>query len=103
MKEITIFQENNPPISFTDEDGNDLNKYTQELSSLLEVNNVIILETSSGSVIIRPHTISSIEVRNVNDEVKVETTSILIPQEIIEENKEQVTDVITDDFITDGD
>lgn len=98
MKEITIFQKNNPPIRFTDDDSNDVAEYTQQMSSLLEVNNVTILETSSGSIIIRPHTISSIEVRELIEE----DLAPMMKQEIKDEEKKKEPDqVITEDVITD--
>jgi hypothetical protein len=99
MKEITIFQKDNPPIRFTDDDSNAVAEYTQQMSSLLEVNNVTILETSSGSIIIRPHTISSIEVRELIEE----DLAPMMKQEIKSEEPDQIIteDVITD-FITDG-
>jgi len=98
MKEITIFQKNNPPLVFTDEDTSEIEGYTKELTSLLEASNVIVLETTSGNIIIRPHTINSIKVINIEDvEEDVEE------QELKEDVKEVVTEDIIEDIITDGD
>jgi len=101
MKEITIFQDNNPPILFTDEDKSDLEDYRRQLIALLEAKNVVVMETSSGSIIIRPHTINSIKVVEIFDE------NDNTPQK--EDNKEQIEKVdtpqedIIEDVITDGD
>jgi hypothetical protein len=62
-KQITIIQENASPLVVDDSDDRHIKEYTKELSTLLESNNVSIVETSSCSVIIRPNKIASIIVR----------------------------------------
>jgi len=59
-KQITIFSANTVPIIIEDQSSENLNVYSQELTKLLESNNVSILHTSSGSLIIRPNVISAI-------------------------------------------
>lgn len=60
MKIIKIFQENNETIELIDNDDTSRVDYTSQLKNLFESNDVVILETSSGSMIIRPHKINSI-------------------------------------------
>lgn len=76
MKEITIFQENIEPLILNDsEDETDLNTYTQELSNLLELSTLTILNISSCSIILRPSKINSIKVRNVDNKELEESQS----------------------------
>jgi len=100
MKEITIFQENNPPILFTDEDKSDIVDYRNQLLNLLEAKNVVVLETSSGSIIIRPHTINSIKVTEIFDSLEPLDNSA---QEV-DKNEEQIEKIEEpqEDVITDG-
>jgi len=77
MKIIKIFQENNENVELIDNDDTNRVDYTSQLKNLFESNDVIILETSSGSVIIRPHKINSIMVIDDNE----------LSGEDIEENK----------------
>ena len=60
MKIIKIFQENNETVELIDNDDTSRIDYTSQLKNLIESNDVMILETSSGSIIIRPHKINSI-------------------------------------------
>ncbi|MCK5616085.1 hypothetical protein KAR91_80220 [Candidatus Pacearchaeota archaeon] len=106
MKVITIFQENASPLCLTDNDTSDLSEYTNEISRLLEISNVTILETSSGNAIIRPHKVTGIEVKNTD---VFDVLDVPVPAgPTVDENQspeEKVDDVIeeTEDFITDGD
>lgn len=61
-KLIKILQSNVDPLLIEDENSEDLKKYTLDLSSLLSIGNVVVLETSSGNVILRPSQIISIVV-----------------------------------------
>jgi len=60
MKIIKVFQENNEMIELVDNDETSRNDYMIQLKKLLESNDVMILETSSASMIIRPHKVNSI-------------------------------------------
>jgi len=61
-KIIKILQTNIEPLLIEDENDDDLSEYTNNLSKLLSIGNVTILETSSSTVILRPHQITSIVV-----------------------------------------
>jgi len=67
MKIIKIFQENNEIIELIDNDDTNRVEYTAQLKNIFESNDVMILETSSGSVIIRPHKINAILVNDDNE------------------------------------
>lgn len=67
MKIIKIFQENNEIIELIDNDDTNRVEYTAQLKNIFESNDVMILETSSGSVIIRPHKINAILVSDDNE------------------------------------
>lgn len=58
-KKIRIFTESGL-IETIDSDESPLEEYSKNLSKLLESSNVSILETSSGSLILRPSKISGI-------------------------------------------
>lgn len=60
MKIIKIFQENNETVELIDNDDDNRIDYTSKLKDMFESNEVMILETSSASIILRPHKISSI-------------------------------------------
>lgn len=78
-------QVHSSPLIITDSDERDMKTYTTDLSKILESNNVSILETSSCSVIIRPHKINSIIVRTL--ESPAEETK---QEEPIEETTEEI-------------
>ena len=89
MKKIEIHQENIDPIILYDKDYSDLSLYTSELSKILKSKEISILETTSGSVIIKPSKISSISISLFQTEKED------LKKEIIDEN----IDVITDDVL----
>jgi hypothetical protein len=60
MKIIKIFQENTETIELIDNDKTDRSEYILQLKNLLESNDIMILETSTASIIVRPHKINSI-------------------------------------------
>ena len=95
MKHITIVQEKTSPVVVTDDGDESLKEYTSKLSSILENNNVTILHTTTGSVILRPNRISSIIVKEIEDEIQQ-----LLPKEQSQveiESKETIEeDIITD-------
>jgi hypothetical protein len=85
--------ERTSPVEIMDANDDDLQDYTSKLSSILENNNVTILHTSTGSVILRPDKISSILVSEPKDED--ETHQLVQPAK--EESKEEIhEDIITD-------
>lgn len=92
MKEITIYFSDKETISISDFDDELMEKYVEELSQILESNNVSIIHTSTCSVIIRPNTIKSIIVfNNIEDNKK---------EKDIKKNKVSVNKK-TEDIITD--
>lgn len=92
MKEITIYFSDKETISISDFDDELMEKYVEELSQILESNNISIIHTSTCSVIIRPNTIKSIIVfNNIEDNKK---------EKDIKNNKVSVNKK-TEDIITD--
>ena len=81
MKIIKIFQENNETIELIDRDDTSRTEYTQQIKNLFKSNDVMILETSSASVIIRPHKIGSILVIDDNELVGEENKDDKIESE----------------------
>lgn len=104
-KIIKILQSNIEPLIIEDENDSELNEYVSELSNLLLVGNVTILETSSSSVIIRPHQITSIIVTEEGKrkrKYKKRASSLEKPKETeaIKET-ETVESIKNEDVITD--
>jgi hypothetical protein len=95
MKLIKIIHEGADSIEIQDEDGQDLSSYVMKLSKLLEVSNVSILETTSGSVIIRPSRVCSIVVSELSDKGEI-TEQEEVVTKVESEQIEQTEDVITD-------
>jgi len=91
MKVIKIIHENADPIEVHDNDERDLVSYAENLSKLLEASNVTILETTSGSVIVRPSRVCSIVVSEVNDE-----------GELVKETVTETESIESEDVVTDG-
>lgn len=60
MKIIKIFREDGEPIELIDNDNTIRSEYVKQLGELMNSTDVMILETSSGSLITRPHKIESI-------------------------------------------
>ena len=87
MKKIEIYQENIDPIVLFDKDYSDLLSYTNELSKILKSKEISILETTSGTIIIKPSKISSIGI-SLSQNEKEETKKEII--------KDETIDVITD-------
>lgn len=73
MKEIRILQNGVEPIVIYDDDNTKLSTYSKKISSLLEIGNVAILETSTENVILRPQQIVSIRVIDTNSIPKSES------------------------------
>lgn len=92
MKRIVIMSEKTSPVEILDKNDDAIQEYTSELSSILENNNVTILHTSTGSVVLRPDRISSILVSEYDD-----ADSHQPKQPAKEEPKEEIhEDIITD-------
>jgi len=70
MKTITIHQEGTKLISINDDDEEELETYSKKLSSILENNNISILQTKFTSVITRPSKIISIVIKEMVDTQK---------------------------------
>ena len=87
MKHIVIFSSNIEPISLEDIDSSSIEEYSTKISALLESNNVIILHTTSGSLIVRPNTISSIIVTNKEESKQEDKT-----KETVEEHEDIISD-----------
>ncbi len=103
MKEIIIEKKNSHPLSILDDSNEDIVEYTRNISKLLELNNVSILETTSSCVVIRPNEISSIQIKETEDtkspstekdgQPSIEVTSEEVK---IKETEEEIVDYITD-------
>lgn len=89
-KIIKILQAEVEPLIIEDENDSDLDKYMAELSNLLSIGNVTILETTTSSHIIRPHKIISITVHEEGRKRKYTKRAKIIKEDIIE-------DVVTDE------
>ncbi len=94
MKKIIFYQHKSENLILIDDDNTDIEVYTNELNKILNSNNIVKIETSSGVALIRPSKITSIYVEEIFDyEQNIEQTkNIKIEKEII-----------TDDIITDRD
>ena len=78
MKNVTIYQEGAEPIFINDDDEEDLVSYSKKLSSILENNNISILQNKFTSVITRPSKIISIVVEeNVGKQKPIKTKDVI--------------------------
>lgn len=91
MKVINIFQENSIPILLEDNDDSDIKKYTKTLSEVLDNNNISLLHTSSGSIIIRPNKITAIFVSDIEVEPE-ENKSEQKKVKSVEKSEDTITD-----------
>lgn len=96
MKAITIFQDGGHTIFVNDDDDSDLKEYTKKISSILTYNNISVLYTTSGSVIIRPSKILSIRVEEIKIRSDEEDKSKEKSMPVEEDKKEEPIDIITD-------
>ena len=107
MKKISIFREKGTPVQLFDNDTTALSEYARKLTSAMKATNVVILETSESSLLIRPHKVDGIEVSDVeslqeeidqeesdNNGIEGDTKTIITALE--EEDKEEHVDIITD-------
>ena len=70
MKKIVINQKNSNVIELLDDDLNDITLYTKDISKLMELSKICIIETTTGSVIIKPSEINSISVFEIENNKK---------------------------------
>ena len=97
MKQITILQENVAPLTIDDNDETDMETYVKSLSSIMESNNVVFLHTTSCSMIIRPHKVTSVIVKNkhpIFEDKKKEVVELKEEANIHEESSNQDEDII---------
>ncbi len=92
MKSIVIYQDGAEKIELFDEDDRDNEGFALELSNALKSSTVSIINTSSGSLIVRPSKINSILVQ---DQSKA-TEMIPKPVKAKVKQKKEVVDIITD-------
>lgn len=95
-KIIKILQENVEPLIIEDENDEELNEYVLNLSKLLSIGNVTILETSSSSLIIRPHQISSMIVTE-EGKTKRKYVKKTTPDEEVKSINSIQEDIVTDE------
>ena len=100
MKAIVLTLKNSGAIEIEDDDDSDIQSYSENLSKILDSNNITILHATSGSVILRPNEITSISVYETEDEFYFddETSETMIQQE---EDKDEEESEIHEDIITD--
>ena len=95
MKIISIFRKGSDVVKILDDDKTPLSEYSEKLSQVFEVTNVVILETSNGNIILRP---SKIDFIHVEEEVIIPQEEINIETEKIKV-KEKAEDVVTEEKI----
>lgn len=93
MRKFIIYQENNEPISFSENiDEDEIEDYKQKFRSLFNYSNISELETTNKFILIRPSKINCIVIKkDLNNE---NSKDITLKNENIEENDEE--NVITD-------
>lgn len=84
MKKIVIIYKNAEPFVLNDNDNSDITSYSKELTKVMELSKICILETSEGSIILRPSEIASIFVKDF------ELGKGIVKQENNETKKEDV-------------
>jgi len=72
MKKITIKQKNSEAIILIDNDNSELTSYTKEISKVMELSKICILETTSGNTILKPSEINSISVEEFEFDKKID-------------------------------
>jgi hypothetical protein len=97
-KQVTILQENSSPLIVDDVDEREIGEYTDSLAKILENNNVTLLHTTSCSIIIRPHKITSIVVKDMSESQPTDSQPTKAKEEKqSEEPKENPDDGIISD------
>lgn len=82
MKKIKIIFDSSLPEEIFDKDENSISDYAKSLSSLFVSGNIIIVETSSCSLVLRPSKIIGIKVTEEPEKSEIK--------------KEEIQDIITD-------
>ena len=67
MKLINLYLRNGNKIELHDEDDTDINEYTNKLNQIFNSSDVIELYVNDASVVVRPSSLDSIVVHNVNE------------------------------------
>lgn len=62
MKKIMIYTNEKSEITLIDDDDTDLSTYTKQISRIMEMSKICILETTSGTVVLKPSRINCINV-----------------------------------------
>ena len=106
MKSIIIHLDNGESVRVRDDNSDELETYTLELSKVLESTNVITISTTEKNLILRPTRIDLIEVEEIKvpseDEVCIlrsedaEKNEILKSATISEEEDDSEEDIIID-------
>lgn len=84
---VTIYQKNSNPIELIDESDMNRNEYCHNLSNVFRSSNVVILETSESSFLVRPSMIFGVNVNEYYEPKQIEYKT---------EPVEEIEDIITD-------
>lgn len=101
MKRITLYQQEVDSIEILDDCGMTNEEYHNHLSGLMSMNNIVILQTTNVSLVLRPSKITGIKVEEVNLDPVVEESppsdieELTVEEEIKKVNKDVITDVDT--------
>jgi len=93
MKKIDISVNGINTILYDSDNDEPLEEYSEKLSKAFTSTNVVILETSDSSFIVRPHKLDSIKVESIIDS----------ESEPVEEEPEEKAEEPEEDIITDAD
>lgn len=97
MKSIIVNFKDSYSVELNDDDDRDTEKYAENLSKILENNNVTILHATTGSLIVRPNEVTSILVSEEEEIFFDETSGTEIELEPEVPPKEEIQeDIITD-------
>jgi len=114
MKSITIYLDDGKIVEISDNNNDPIEDYVNNLSSMMEETNVVILATSESSLIIRPTRINGINVEEEpepNEDVSILKTIDFTEsgpkdeepiKEEIEKEEPEVTIEEEEDVITDA-
>jgi len=99
MKCIRVFKENGQVIELFDNDNAPLEEFSAKLSEVFNSPNIVRMETTDGTLIVRPHKIDAILVNDVLDKmIESDNTE---EDSIIEDAEEVVKQETDEDMITD--
>ena len=94
MKRIVIFQEGSNTVELLDDDGSEVPSYAERLKDLLQVGNVSIINTTSGSLVVRPSKITSVLIHDHKEPPKNPITKD--PKNNKKAKAKKEVDIITD-------